>query len=110
MNEHLFQVLLFLGGALVAFVPAYIRRRKRELKAEGKREQLEESRDLALTNEAKERGKLEQRIEKLETDLNNVAKATSIRIGNIEKKGAALETFVTGQLPRLSGESGVVSG
>jgi hypothetical protein len=109
VSEHLFQVLLLLAGAVVGtvvgFVPGYVRRMKRELKAEGRREQLDESRDLALTNEAKERGKLERRVDELEGDLQGVADMARARFEKLEKKDTALETFVTGKMPRASGES-----
>jgi hypothetical protein len=118
MSEHLFQVLLLLVGSAVGAIatgtPGWIRRRKKELIAEGARIEKENTRDAAIANETKERGKLEQRVDDVEEDINNVAKGNRIlydalekRVAAIDKKGSNLEVYVTGKMPRVSGEGGV---
>ena len=109
MNEHVFQSLLVLAGVLLAGIPVGLQRWKRDLIAEGKRKQIEESRDLAITNEAKERGKLEARVDRLKEDIDGVAEMARKRFGKLEKKDTALETFVTGKMPRASGENDAVT-
>ncbi len=113
MNEHLFQFLLVLAGvilgAIVGAVPGAIRGWKKDLIADGAKKQLELSRDAALANEAKERGKLEARLEGLEQDIQGVADMARARFAKLEKKDTAIETLVTGKMPRVSGENEAVA-
>jgi hypothetical protein len=116
MNEHLFQVILLVAGALVGAIVSEVRssikgaRRDadRRLRAAEREAKEEGARAIALQEMAKSIGKLELRAGELEEDIHGVAEMARGRFEKLEKKDTALETFVTGKMPRVSGESGAV--
>lgn len=102
MSDRLTELLLVLAAAVLGWLPGALRNWRKEYTEEVTRRN-------ALATEILARGRLEARVDELEKDLHGVASMARTRIGALEKKGAALEVRVTGQLPRASGEGAAVS-
>lgn len=102
--DHLFDFLFVVVGAFMASLYPAFRNWRGDVKEEGASAKEQQTMAKAVA-------RLELLAEQHKADIDGVAEANRILVGRVNKridrlkeKGAAIETAVTGRLPRVSGE------
>jgi uncharacterized protein (DUF4213/DUF364 family) len=98
MKNVVFTAVGAAAATAVAAIPTAWKRLRKDIGDEAVRRQTE----IAMAEKLGAQG---VRIDGLQDDLNGVAAMVRKRFEKLEKKDTALETLLTGELPRISGES-----
>jgi hypothetical protein len=104
LNPDVKNALWIVLGAVAATAVGSIPKAWKGLKKEIGDEAVHREAEFAM---AKDIGALGVQLRDLKEDIDGVAKMSRTRFAKLEKKDTALETMLTGELPRITGETEV---